>query len=191
MKVLSRFIVIALSFLAIQSFAEKIPLELPPAVYAVPGVEANIYFDNLVLTTNSSNYIFDVDCKKGRNDAKRWRFVPTGKDIGSYTWSIKVLNSKNELVASGKTKLIVSAKDAGKDKKVSLLIIGDSLTDASVYPTEIHTLMTKAGTDLTMIGAHAGRGKKPKKVAHEGYGGWKWETFCTRWTTKKDLSRQK
>ena len=186
MKIFNRFIVVAISFLAIQCIAEKIPLELPPAVYAVPGIETNIYFDNLVLTTNTSQYVFDVNCKKGRNDAKRWRFVPTDKDIGSYTWEVRVLNSKNELVASGKTKLIISAKDAGKGKKLSLLIIGDSLTDASVYPTEIHTLMTKSGTDLTMIGAHAGRGKKPKQVAHEGYGGWKWETFCTRWTTQKD-----
>jgi len=182
----SRIIVVALLIVGFKSFAEKIPLELPPAVYAVPGIETNIYFDNLVLTTNSSNYVFDVNCKKGRNDAKRWRLVPTDKDIGSYKWTLRVLNSKNEIIATGTTKIIVSPQKAGAGKKVSLLIIGDSLTDATVYPTAIYNLMTKSGTNLTMIGAHAGRGRKPKKIAHEGYGGWTWNSFCTRWTAKKD-----
>ena len=186
MKIFSRFVVATLLFAAIQSFAEKIPLELPPAVYAVPGIETNIYFDNLVLTTNSSNYVFDVNCKKGRNDAKRWRFTPNGKDIGSYKWELKVVNSKNEIIASGTTKIIVSPDNAGKDKKLSLLIIGDSLTNASVYPRSIHDLMTKSGVTITMIGAHSGAGRKPGKIAHEGYGGWKWQTFCKQWTKKKD-----
>jgi len=184
MKIFSRIIVVALLLVSLKSFAEKLPIELPPVVYAVPGVETNIYFDNLILTTDSSPYVFDVNCPKGRNDAKRWRFIPTDKDIGSYKWELKVINNKNEIIASGTTKIIVSPKDAGKDKKVSLLIIGDSLTDASVYPKEIHTLMTKSGTELTMIGGHSGRGRKPNKIAHEGYGGWRWDTFCTRWTYK-------
>jgi lysophospholipase L1-like esterase/predicted small lipoprotein YifL len=186
MKTLSRLIVVALFLVSLKSFAEKIPLELPPAVYAVPGIETNIYFDNLVLTTNSNNYVFDVDCKRGRNDAKRWRITPTDKDIGTFKWEIKVLNSKNEVVASGTTKIIVSSAKAGKGKKVSLLVIGDSLTNSSVYPTAIHSLLTKAGNPVTMIGAHSGGGRKPGKIAHEGYGGWRWETFCTKWTKKKD-----
>jgi lysophospholipase L1-like esterase len=186
MKMFSRLIVVAILIVGFKSLAEKIPLELPPVVYAVPGIETNIYFDNLVLTTNSSNYVFDVNCKKGRNDAKRWRLVPKDKDIGSYKWTLRVLNSKNEVLATGTTKIIVSPQKAGAGKKVSLLIIGDSLTDATVYPTAIYGLVTKSGTDLTMIGSHAGRGRKPKKVAHEGYGGWTWNSFCTRWTAKKD-----
>lgn len=186
MKTFCRLICIIVLFAAFKSFAEKIPLELPPAVYAVPGVETNIYFDNLVLTINSGNYVFDVNCPKGRNDAKRWRFIPSDKDIGSYKWEINVLNSKNEIVATGSTKIIVSAQNAGKDKKISLLIIGDSLTNASVYPSEIYELMTKSGIDLTLIGSHAGSGRKPDKIAHEGYGGWSWATFSTKWTDKQD-----
>jgi len=186
MKIFSRFVVATLLFIAVKSFAEKIPLELPPVVYAVPGIETNIYFDNLVLTTNPNNYVFDVDCKKGRNDEKRWRFTPSDKDVGSYKWAIKVIDSNNKIIASGTTKIIVSSKDAGKDKEVSMLIIGDSLTNATVYPRAIHDLMTKSGITLTMIGAHSGGGRKPNKIAHEGYGGWKWQTFCTRWSKTKD-----
>ena len=185
MKIFCRIIAIISLIAGFKSFAEKIPLELPPVVYAVPGVETNIYFDNLVLTVNSGNYVFDVNCPRGRNDAKRWRFIPADKDVGSYKWEVNVLNSKNEIVATGNTRIIVSSKDSGKDRNVSLLIIGDSLTNASVYPKELHELMTKSGINLTLIGSHAGGGRKPDKIAHEGYGGWRWDTFCTQWTYKQ------
>ena len=187
MKTFNYIIVIMLLIIGFKSIAEKIPLELPPAVYAVPGIETNIYFDNLVLTTNSSNYIFDVKCSKGRNDAKRWRFIPNSKDVGSYTWQLRVLNCKNKVIATGTTKIIVSAKKSGAGKKISLLIIGDSLTDANAYPTAIYNLITKNGNPkLTMIGSHNGAGHKPGKIAHEGYGGWTWKRFCTRWTDRKN-----
>ncbi|MDD5596315.1 MAG: SGNH/GDSL hydrolase family protein [Victivallaceae bacterium] len=159
---------------------------MPPAVYAVPGIETNIYFDNLVLTINSANYVFDVDCPKGRNDAKRWRFIPSDKEIGSYTWELKVFNSENELVAKGSTKIIVSPSEAGKGKNISVLMIGDSLTNSTIYPAAVYDLMTKSGIALTMIGNNGGRGRKPGKIAHEGYGGWAWETFCTKWAEPKN-----
>jgi len=54
----------------------ELPLELPTMVYAAPDIETKIYFDNLVLSANSEDYIFYVICAKGRNDAKRWRFIP-------------------------------------------------------------------------------------------------------------------
>jgi lysophospholipase L1-like esterase len=165
----------------------KLPIELPPTVYAVPGIETNIYFDNIVLTTNARNYVFDVTCSKGRNDAKRWCFIPSDKDVGSYTWKVRVFNEKNKLVAAGTTKIIVSPKNSGAGKKIFLLLIGDSLTDQHVYPTAIYDLMTKQDNlKLTMIGSHSGRGRESGKIAHEGYGGWTWKRFCTHWTNGKD-----
>ena len=55
---------------------ENVSLLIPEKIYAVPGVETNVYFDNVVTVINPANYVFDVDCKKGRNDLKRWRFTP-------------------------------------------------------------------------------------------------------------------
>ncbi|MFP3905164.1 MAG: hypothetical protein ACLFWB_13040, partial [Armatimonadota bacterium] len=72
---------------------------------------------------------------------------------------------------------------AGAGKEISLLIVGDSLTNATYYPREVYNLMQGENNPiLTMAGSHAGGGKKPSDgVAHEGYGGWRWSTFCTRW----------
>ena len=131
---------ISFVFSAMVLFADSsLKLQLPEKIYAVPGIEANIYFDNIVLTPNSDIYVFDVTCKKGRNDQKRWRFVPTDKDVGEYDWSVKVIDASGTL-AEGKTKLIVSPADAGKGKSISILLVGDSLTSANVYPIRLFEL---------------------------------------------------
>ena len=66
-------ILLAVTFLfsALALCADSLKLQLPEKIYAVPGIETNVYFDNIVLTPNSDFYVFDVDCRKGRNDQKR------------------------------------------------------------------------------------------------------------------------
>jgi len=164
---------------------------LPPAVYAVAGQEINIYFDNIVLSPNYNNYAFDVDCAKGRQDRARWRFTAKPEDTGSYPWKIKIYNDANALVAEGQTEIIVSPADAGSAKAVSLLLIGDSLTDASVYPRELYNLCLKYGPKLTFIGSHSGHGKEPGDFAHEGYAGWSWNTFLTQYNPTQNDYRGK
>ena len=157
---------------------------LPEKLYAVPGIECNIYFRNIFLAVNPANFVFDVTCKVGRNDLKRWRFTPAAADAGkTYPLSIQVYD-KNGLAAEGQTTIHVAPADAGKGKAVSILIVGDSLTNATVYPTRLHTLCKQDGNPkLTMIGSHRGGGRPPVPggVAHEGYGGWTWTAFMNRY----------
>jgi lysophospholipase L1-like esterase len=159
---------------------EDIGLFLPEVVYAVPGVEMNVYFDNLVQVTNSANYVFDVNCTKGRNDQLRWRFLPTEKDVGIHDWSIKVYGQQG-LVAEGSSKLVVSALDKVENRQLSILVVGDSLTAANAYPTRIFALSKEPGKmAMQMIGS-CGNGPErsaiPGEVAYEGYGGWSWSSF--------------
>ena len=163
---------------------------LPEKLYAVPGIECNIYFRNIFLAVNPANFVFDVTCKVGRNDLKRWRFTPAAADAGkTYPLSIKVYD-KNGLAAEGQTTIHVAPADAGKGKAISILIVGDSLTNATVYPTRLHTLFKQDGNPkLTMIGSHRGSGRQPVPggVAHEGYGGWTWTAFMTRFQDESAL----
>ena len=181
---------VSLACFALALGADSLKLQLPEKIYAVPGLESNIYFDNIVLTPNSDVYVFDVTCKKGRNDQKRWRFVPSEKDVGEYDWSVKVMDG-NGTLAEGRTKLIVSPADAGKGKTVSILVVGDSLTAANVYPIRLFELAGRPGGNprLKMIGS-SGPNRQPQKngVAHEGWGGWTWKTFIskTKPSAKKD-----
>jgi len=159
----------------------SINLQLPERIYAVPGVEINVYFDNIVLVPNPDNYIFDVTCAKGRNDAKRWRYVPAAGDVGEYDWSVKVIDLSG-VVAEASMKLVVSPANAGEGKSISILVVGDSLTNATYYPTRIFSLFKGPGNPaLKMVGSNGQSYKPdPEGVAHEGWGGWSWSTFISK-----------
>ena len=161
---------------------------IPKDIYAVEGEECNIYFKNVFLAVNHANFVFDVTCKAGKQEVKRWTFVPGKADGGkSYKLTLKVYNCREELVAEDFTTVHVSKADAGVGKSVSILMVGDSLTNATFYPQRLHDLcaMSKA-PELQMIGSHAGSGRVVKAggVAHEGYGGWRWNTFLTKYNPK-------
>ena len=158
----------------VKSVKNTVHLQLPPAIYAVPGVESCIYFDNVVLTVNPDNYVFDVTCAKGRNDQKRWRYVPAKTDKGTFPLKLRVYSCRG-LEAEGETRIIVTSADAGKDKAPAILVIGDSLTAAGIYPTRIEALMKANGhPQVKMLGLRGTKGR------HEGYGGWRWDTFIKK-----------
>ena len=168
---------VALFFLAaVLAAAEDVRLLVPEKIYAVPGVEMNVYFNNIVTVINPANYVFDVDCKKGRNDLKRWRFTPRKEDVGTWEWKITVIGSSG-VVAEAKSELVVVPEDAGKGQPFSLLIVGASQTRQGFYPNRVAELMKRPGNpEFVSIGT---RGKGPAR--HEGYGGWRGDSFLTRW----------
>ena len=165
-------------------------LVLPPTVYSVPGHEINMYFDNIILTPNIKNYLFDVDCKYGRQDADRWRFVPEPADVGSFPLSIKVFDCNDKLVAEASTTVHVSPPDAGDERNISIMLVGDSITDSrlddngnySVYPKTLFDLFKSEGpAGVKFIGCHRGLGLQscPDRPNHEGRAGWSWSAYCT------------
>src|SRR5687767_3587945 len=68
----------------------KVRLLLPPVIYAVPGMEANLYFDNVVLVLDPDDYAFDVVCAKGKQMAERWTFTPEAREAGDYPFELIV-----------------------------------------------------------------------------------------------------
>ena len=154
---------------------KDVRLLIPEKIYAVPGVETNVYFNNIITVINPANYVFDVDCPKGRNDQKRWRFTPKQTDTGKYKWSIKVIDMEG-IVARAETELIVLPFDAGAKQDITMLIVGASQTGAGLYPDRIVELMNRPGNPkFKTIGTKGRTGR------HEGYGGWRWDSFLTRW----------
>lgn len=160
-------------------------LFLPEVVYAVPGVEMNIYFDNILLDVAPGRYVYDVDCSKGRHDAKRWRFTPAPEDVGTHAWKVRVIDNSG-VICEGSTRIEVVAPPAEAGRPLSILVIGDSLTAASVYPARLLSQARAVGRlELTMIGSNGpGRKPQPGGVAHEGFGGWTWKSFVTGGTSQ-------
>ena len=86
---------------------DNLRLQLPECIYAVPGVETCVYYDNIILTVNSDNYAYKVLCPKGRNDQKRWSYTPKAGDEGTYDWRIQIEDERG-ILAEGAMKLYVS-----------------------------------------------------------------------------------
>jgi len=167
---------------AASAIAGDLQLTLPPVVYAAPDVPMSIYHDNIVLTETPQDYRFEFTCDIGTNEARRWTVNPGDNDLGDHPIAITVKDASGKVIEQGKTTLHVSPRKAGDGKTLRLLIVGDSLTHATFYPTEIARLFAEPGNPkFTLLGTHKPTGSKPG-IAHEGYGGWKWADFLTKYT---------
>ncbi|MCB1275386.1 GDSL-type esterase/lipase family protein [Prosthecobacter sp.] len=167
---------------AASAFAGDLQLTLPPVVYATPDVEMSIYHDNIVLTETPQGYRFEFTCDIGKNEAQRWTATPRDSDVGDHPIAITVKDASGKVLEQGRTTLHVSPRKAGDGKTLRFLIIGDSLTHATVYPNEIANLLSRPGNPKwTMLGTHKPASALPT-VGHEGYGGWKWVDFLTKYT---------
>jgi len=159
-------------------FPGPIRLQLPPRIYAVPGIEMNVYFDNICLAANPLNYVFDVNCAKGRHQVERWTFVPEEGDVGQFPFVIEVRDETNKIIARAESVLQVAPKKAGAGLPISVLTIGDSLTHAAVYPAHLLELCKADGNpQITLVG-HV-PGERNPNVRIEGYGGWTAQRFAT------------
>jgi lysophospholipase L1-like esterase len=158
---------------------------LPPEIAAVPGREVNIYFDNIIISPVAwQSYLHvDVDCLRGQQQEERFTWTPSdaAQDIGITQVTIRFTDAEGKVVAEGKTSIHVYPTDAGKGKSASILIVGDSLTNASVYPAELLALSTgDTNPQLTEIGTNITNPATPQ-VRHEGYGGWRAQSFVEMW----------
>jgi lysophospholipase L1-like esterase len=165
-------------------------LTLPPTIYAVPAVEMSLYFSNTVLAAATEELSFTVACDVGETDANRWKINATAKQAGEHALTLKVSDRSGRLLTQGTTKVRVVPAEAGRGQDIALLMIGDSLTHASHYPNEVARLLSQPGNPKwQMLGTHKPDGAAAN-VAHEGYGGWTWRAFNSRFDPTPALPGQ-
>ncbi len=170
-------------------FPGEARLLLPPVVHALAGLETNVYFDNVFLLLNPANVLADVTCARGAQQNERWTWTPKAEDEGDHSLRLELRDAGNAVVARASTSVRVSPRTVEGDppKPRSLLMIGDSLTAASIYSEQVFKLAREDGFPLKLIGTRgpgAETGEPPGEIRHEGYGGWTAERFATHYTGK-------
>ena len=169
-------------------------LTLPPTGYAVVGEKMTVYLDNLILLEKPEPLGFQVSGNlSGTVDGKEarlfWTTTPNIKQVGLNRCEITV--TRGDHVEKASMNWYVSPARVKTNRPVSLLIVGDSLTHATQYPNEIAKRLTASGvTRWKMFGLHRPPDAAPG-VAHEGYGGWRWQTFVEHFEPNPDPDRSK
>ncbi len=176
-----RFLLACLLLTPALPAAEPLRLALPPVLHAVAGQPFEVYFDNLVLAETSEALSFRVSCPLGSADARRWRVLPEAGQAGEHAFQVEVSDPRDGRRETAQAVLRVAPATAGADRALRLLIVGDSLTNASHYPNEIARLLAQPGNPrTTLLGTHR-PASAAAGVAHEGYGGWTWKNFLQKW----------
>ncbi len=164
----------------VDAVAGPVRLVLPPVIYAIPELECNVYFDNVILTLNSKNYAFDVTSPVGLQFQERWAFTPSAEDIGEYPITIDVRDEFNTLVAHGHSTIRVADTQLPAADPATLLMVGASFTQYSIYPRHVLNLSRNGlKPGLVLVGSR-GVGNMPPTddLRHEGYSGWTAEAFA-------------
>lgn len=167
-----------------------IRLTLPPVGYAVAGAEMSVYFDNIVLTQHPEKLRFVVESRLGVTEAGRWTVTPAATDVGDHAWKVVVFDGDRKLAEQSMTWHVAPAA-AGAGRHLTLLIVGDSLTHATIYPNDLARRLSEPGMPAwTMLGTHRPASAQPG-VAHEGYGGWTWERFVKHYEPNPNPAERK
>lgn len=171
----------------------ELQLVLPPSGYAVVGQKMSVYIDNTVLIEKPTPLELNIESDLGGTvdgpvGNRSWTFTPHEQQVGAHSWNIRI--KRGDQTAVGTMSWVVSPAKVTTDREVSLLIIGDSLTHATLYPNELSKLLTASGVNWKMFGTHRPSNALPG-VAHEGYGGWRWETFLTHFEPNPEPDKSK
>ncbi len=159
---------------------------LPPEIYAVPGIETNVYFDNIVLTPDSSALLWDVDCALGAHQRERWTAVPGADDVGDHPLTVRIVTPEVQTVLEMATTLRVIDPAAGAGREITVLCVGASGTAASVYTARLLELFAQdEAVAATLIGEGGPGGDTGNR--HEGYGGWSCARFVENWVDGEDF----
>lgn len=170
--------------------ASDLRLTLPATFYAVVGDELGVNLDNLILAENPATYQFQVTSPVGRQSGTRWSITPTPDQAGTHDWQVQVLKAGQPVDQKSMSLKIVPA-GAGVNRTVRLLIVGDSLTHASLTANDLVARLSRSGQpQTTFLGTHRPSGAAPN-VTHEGYGGWTWERFVKHFEPNPDVANRK
>ena len=170
---------------------QRVEWLLPQQIYAVAGLPLNVYFANAIRTQSLANVQVQVECPLGQSQPTFWTLNPQDEDVGEHPLQLEVKDAQGNTLAQATTTLLVAPQNAGESTPLRLLLVGDSLTHASIYPNELSVLLNiPSNPALVMLGTHRPERAAPE-VAHEGYGGWTWQRFAEHYEPQPDGTYKK
>ena len=166
-------------------FEDQPKLLVPSTLYAVEGQTLRIYYDNLVLSRDSEQYQFNItcDCVHSYGHERRSWSVKASEQ-GELPLTLKVTDSSNKTLDSAQSLIRIASTNAGENKEIRLLLVGDSITRQSWWPNMLAELLNLPGNPVWSMIGRAHEGDEPlhqathPNVYHEGVPGWSFGLFA-------------
>lgn len=166
------------------SYNESVYINLPEKIYAVVGDTLQLFYRGIIKAWDPYQYDIVINCSKGAWYPRYFEYTPIAGDIGTATLQIKVKDNNGNLLGTKTCSLVTTAAVKAPTSEVKALFVGDSLTNARVYATELNRRLTATG------GTPAGNGyaninlvgrKKISGTSNgvEGNSGWSWVDYTT------------
>lgn len=158
---------------------------LPSRIYAVEGIETNVYFDNSVYADfGKADLTYTVSCIKGRQMERCWTFTPLFSDSGKYSFTLSVYYKGNR-IASKSDSLFVTTRNAGSGTR-NILSCGNSLWAGGQVADTVKSNYGKDNFLLNFVGKVSTMGGNKT----EGHSGYKWSDFSSTGRTIYDVKVQ-
>ena len=163
------------------SAAAKPSLFLAERMYAAPGVECNVYFKNVTDAIVPDRYAWNVKCAYGKHENFRWTYVAKDADAGKeFPLVLEMWNDELGLVTAATTTVKVAKLPDDRTRPLTVALLGDSLTGCRFQDQTAARLKASGLTGVKSVGSKTG------DFNHDGYGGFSWDSFLTRYAIAVD-----
>ena len=163
------------------SAAVRPTIFLAERMYAAPGVECNVYFKNVTDAIVPDRYAWNVKCGYGKHENFRWTFVARDEDAGKeFPLVLEMWNDELGLVTAATTTVKVAKMPADRMRPLTIALLGDSLTGCRFQDQTAARLKESGLAGVKSVGSKAGG------FNHDGYGGYSWKSFLTRYALAVD-----
>ncbi len=186
-SVIAGFLVILLPPAARLRAAQPAQIVMPGTLFAVVGSETTLHLNNLLRTQRAGTLSVTTQVAGATETPGLWRWNPSSAQTGDHQITFKLQGEDGRVLESRTATVHVVPNNAGKSRTISLLLVGDSLTAGSYYPEEVARLLGTPGNPKFQLLGTQTRPYVPPTVVHEGYGGWSWQTFNSRYFPGKPV----
>lgn len=156
--------VIPIEYIEQQKQVQNIVSFLPKHIYCAVGRVIELYYDQIVL--NAWKYNIRAICNIGKSLERKFQITGAVSKTGDYALTIEIYDDDNNLLKSLSSTVHIINK---LTNSVSLLPIGDSLTNLKPWISELSTL---SGNLISTVGTRG-----TQSIKHEGRSGGSCQTY--------------
>lgn len=168
-----------------QSVKDGSSLIYPGEINAVVGDTLQLFYRGMSKVINTHSFDFFAKCRYGIMYPRYFEYTPTAGNVGKQLLTLQLRNIDGQVLSGVQLQINVVGVPVSPSSEKRILILGDSLTQAGVWPHELDRRLTS--TDIAKPTMPAGKGlsnirfiggMENSGTRYFGVGGWGWSSYA-------------